>query len=172
MWCLVLCWWFWVKQDNILTDTFPTPKQERNQLLQKRWLRRYFTQDWIQDFSKHLYHNFESSPITRIIKRLSETLLWALVLTWETERKTGFSTIEIWAPLGGVSVTGTIFPSIFPPLVHTGAVELRLAQPDVDVIMDTTEPLRKSMAAPGVWLIGFQSVERKWCFLDIACSSS
>lgn len=53
------------------------------------------------------------------------------------------------------SVTGAIFPAIPPPLIHTGAVKLGLAQPDVDVIVDTTEPLRKSVAAPGVWLIGF-----------------
>lgn len=52
-------------------------------------------------------------------------------------------------------VTGAIFPAILPPLVHAGAVELGLPQPDVDVIMDTTEPLREGMAATGVWLIGF-----------------
>lgn len=59
------------------------------------------------------------------------------------------------APLCTSLVTGAIFPSILPPLIHTGAVELNLAQPDIDVIVDTTEPLRKSMAAPGVRLIGF-----------------
>lgn len=52
-------------------------------------------------------------------------------------------------------VTGTIFPAIPPPLVHTSAVELGLPQPDVDVVMNAAEPLRESMAAPGVWLIGF-----------------
>lgn len=52
-------------------------------------------------------------------------------------------------------VTGAIFPAIPPPLIHARAVELGLPQPDVDVIMDTTEPLREGMAAPGVWLIGF-----------------
>lgn len=53
------------------------------------------------------------------------------------------------------SVTGTIFPSIFPPLIHTGAVELRLAQLCIDVIMETTEPLGESVAAAGVRSIGF-----------------
>lgn len=53
------------------------------------------------------------------------------------------------------SVTGTILPSVFPPLIHSGAVELRLAESHVDVIVDTTEPLRQIMAAPRVRLIGF-----------------
>lgn len=59
------------------------------------------------------------------------------------------------APVCISLVTGPIFPSIPPPLIHTGAVELGLSQPDIDVIMDTTEPLRQRVAAPGVWLIGF-----------------
>ena len=53
------------------------------------------------------------------------------------------------------SVTGAIFPSIFPPLIHTGAVELRLSQTDVDAIVNITEPLRESVATLGVRLIGF-----------------
>lgn len=53
------------------------------------------------------------------------------------------------------SVTGTVFPAVPPPLVHTRAVELGLPQPHVDVVMDTAEPLREGMAAPGVWLIAF-----------------
>lgn len=53
------------------------------------------------------------------------------------------------------SVAGAILPSISPPLVHTGTVELRLAQSHIDVIMDTAEPLRQGMAAPRVRLIGF-----------------
>lgn len=64
-------------------------------------------------------------------------------------------TLEIRAPVCISLVTGPIFPSIPPPLIHTGAVELGLSQPDIDVIMDTTEPLREGMAVPGVWLIGF-----------------
>lgn len=53
------------------------------------------------------------------------------------------------------SITGAVFPSVLPPLVHTGAVKLRLAQPDVDVIVNAAEPLRKGMSTPGVWLISF-----------------
>lgn len=53
------------------------------------------------------------------------------------------------------SVTGAVSPAVPPPLVHARAVELGLPQPDVDVIMDTTEPLGEGMAALGVWLIGF-----------------
>lgn len=52
-------------------------------------------------------------------------------------------------------VTGAIFPAIPPPLIHARAVELGLPQPDIDVIMDATKPLREGMAAPSVWLIGF-----------------
>lgn len=53
------------------------------------------------------------------------------------------------------SITGTIFPSIFPPLIHTGAVKLGLPQSDVDVIVEMTKPLGESMATPSVWLIVF-----------------
>lgn len=64
-------------------------------------------------------------------------------------------TVEILASRRTSLVTGAVFPSVLPPLIHAGAVELRLAQPDIDVVVDTTEPLRKSMATPGVRLIGF-----------------
>lgn len=53
------------------------------------------------------------------------------------------------------SITGTIFPSISPPLIHSGAVEFRLAETHVDAVMKATEPLRESVAAAGVWLTVF-----------------
>lgn len=53
------------------------------------------------------------------------------------------------------SVTGAIFPSILPPLIHTGAVKLRLAQAHVDLIMDPAEPLGESVATLGIRLVGF-----------------
>lgn len=65
------------------------------------------------------------------------------------------------------SVAGTIFPSVFPPLVDAGAVELGLSQPDVDAVVDVTEPLRERVATPGVRLVGFQPAEGKRCIMPV-----
>lgn len=63
------------------------------------------------------------------------------------------------------SVTGSVFPSILPSLIHTGAIELGLSQTNVGLIVNAAEPLGKSVAASGVRLIGFQSVSEVFCTL-------
>lgn len=61
-------------------------------------------------------------------------------------------------------VTGAVLPAISPSLVHKRAVELRLPQADVDLIMQTAEPLGERVAAARIRVVGLQSAGRKWDF--------
>ena len=61
------------------------------------------------------------------------------------------------------SIARTILPAVSPTLVHAGTVKLGLAQPDIDIIMETTEPLREGLATTCIRLIGCQPVDERIC---------
>ena len=50
-------------------------------------------------------------------------------------------------------VTGAIFPAIAPALIHQGAVEVRLAQLAVHLVVQTAEPLGEAHTSACVWLV-------------------
>lgn len=118
-----------------------------------------FPQDKKSHFRYIIHPSLYKVPNKRNIKN-TECRMRSVLLSIE-RRNVPSETAASSLLLRAHSVTRTIFPSIFPPLVHKRAVKLWLSQSDVDVVVKTTEPLRKSVAAAGLRLIGLQSAERK-----------